>query len=505
MTSSGQTENPQKEINISDIFNFLKTSWQKTLIFGVFSLLVTLFIIAIAFFWLPKSEQLTLKVFLNLQNNSRYVAYPNGKTFNAEDILSPAVLRVVYNDNNLKDKIAFDKFCALFSLSGESLEKAKLEAAYREKLANKKNTILELSSLENEYKENLQKLDINSVLLAMTPTHKIDRIEAVRILNQIPKAWFNIYSKEEAKRFPDITTVNQIQAFRSNNNTDGWLITLDKCRISCKNMLTACKAMDELLAGKKVVLTSGDSLSDLEERLNTLLNHRISPLMLIVQENPSLLNSLDHIFLQGKIIDLEREIKSETEKFTGTVAAIKILFPGENSNTASKISAVPGEARVQQSLSLDGNLFSALTSLIADSQSLNYRAKYAEKALSHKIKIADCTAEKEYYMTLLGLKKRQLDVSKISTEHFNKVANAMFNELLVLCAKVNSFRDLIFKDYILPSSFYSTSGEVKTFSSFAIPFKRLACGLIVLVILVNVLLVAKNFYVAWSKGLLENK
>ena len=110
MTSSGQTENPQKEINISDIFNFLKISWQKTLIFGVFSLLVTLFIIAIAFFWLPKSEQLTLKVFLNLQNNSRYVAYPNGKTFNAEDILSPAVLRVVYNDNNLKDKIAFDKF-----------------------------------------------------------------------------------------------------------------------------------------------------------------------------------------------------------------------------------------------------------------------------------------------------------------------------------------------------------------------------------------------------------
>ena len=503
MTSSEQKENLQKEISFSDIFNFLKTTWQKTLICSAISLIVTLLVIAIAFFWLPKSEQLTLKVFLNLQNNSRYVAYPSGKIFNAEDILSPAVLRTVYNDNKLKGKIDFDDFCALFSLSGESLEKAKLEAAYREKLANKKNTVLELTSLENEYKENLQKLETNCVQLAMTPTIKISRSDAVRILNQVPKAWFNIYSREEAKRFPDIVTVNQIQMFRSNINTDGWLITLDKCRLACKSLQTACKEMDELLSGKKVTLVSGESLNDLEERLYTLLNHRISPLMLIVQDTPSLLNPLDQLFIQGKIMDLEKEIKAETEKFTGTVAAIKILYPGDNAVNA-KNAAAPGDAKVQQSLSLDGNLFTSLTSLITDSQSLQYRATYAEKALKHKIKIADYSAERDYYMTLLGLKKRQLEIAKMPVDQFGKICNTMFNELLLLSAKVNSFRDLIFRDYILPGSFYSTTGEVKNFSSFAVPFKRIACGLIVLVILLNVLVVVKNFYVAWSKGLLEN-
>lgn len=61
----------------------------------------------------------------------------------------------------------------------------------------------------------------------------------------------------------------------------------------------------------------------------------------------------------------------------------------------------------------------------------------------------------------------------------------MFSELSVLCRKVNEFRDLIFKEFVQNRSFFTTAGTVEKLSVFYIPFKRIAVGIILLVLLLN--------------------
>ena len=76
----------------------------------------------------------------------------------------------------------------------------------------------------------------------------------------------------------------------------------------------------------------------------------------------------------------------------------------------------------------------------------------------------------------------------------------MFSELSVLCRKVNEFRDLIFKEFVQNRSFFTTAGTVEKLSVFYIPFKRIAVGIILLVLLLNVVYAGNRFYKAYSNG-----
>ena len=499
---SDENTNAMPEIGFGEIITFLKKYCGRIIIFGLISVLVTAAIIGAAFFLLPKKEIYTSKINLLLQEKGKKLIYPSEKEFSANDIISIPVLRKVYENNKLNAKLKFDDFCQLFYLSGESMEKALLAASFKEKLNNKKLTVVELREIEREYEAALKNLDSSSVEIAMKPSFKFNRLEAVKLLNDIPAAWFAIFSRQEAKALPRFESVKQIKSLRETAAADGWLVTLDKARLACRNFQKGCEEMGEILAGQKVALPSGEYLEDLQEQLTSLEKNRISTVMMLVLTTPAWQTPLDKIFLQANVKELERQAAVEKSLYEANVAAINILHPTAAEGSKSAAAAAGKDSSL--TMNFDSNFFTSVSTLIRSSSSIRLRETYAQKALDCKEKLAALEAEKSYYSAML--KEMELPPSaalQIPQERFNKISGAMFDELLTLCAKTNEFRELVLKDYLLDKQFFTSTGEVLRNAQFYIPFKRVAAGLILLCIVLNLCCIGSRFYTALNKGELK--
>lgn len=499
---STEKENIQPEIGLNEIITFLKKYGIRITLFGVLTIVAALCVIAAAYFLLPRKSNYISTIFLQLQKNKNTMVYPSEKPFSANDIISTPVLREVYNNHKLNGKIKFEDFCALFSLSGIDIEKALLAAQFKDKLSSKKLSVVELKNLEEAYANALQQLESGSVNIAMTPTLRFTEHDTVQILNEIPKVWFDIYSKQEAKIFPQIDTVAQVQSLRKNVAIDGRITTLNKAKNICTKLQNACKELDEILNGRKVSLPSGEFLSDLQERLTVLNTLRIQPMFLIVKDFTGSQHSYETLSLKANLMEIEKNIKMEKTKYAATLAAINILHPAENIREM-KNAGTSGDKQTAMNVTLDNSFFSSLEVLIRKSNSIHRREQYADNALKIQEKLAELEAEKEHCLNLLAIQNKNDAVRLLTKEQFNALENVMFTELIDLCKKVNDFRDLIFKDHVQNRSFFTTTGSVLKLSSFYIPFKRIAAGLICLVLLLNVICAGKLFYTALSSGELK--
>ena len=501
--SSEQAQNLQTEIGFAEIMQFLKMYRGKIFVTGILSILATAVFILAAYFLIPKQSVLMSEITMQLQNGKNMrgqISYPSETPFSANDLLSPAVLRKVYEDNKLAEKIEFKDFCELFNLSQTNIKKAMVLAEFNSKLS-KKLTLVELSKIQDEYNKALQSLPQNIVGISMLPSLKLSKAESVKILNSIPVAWFDIYSKQEAKSFPVIETPQQIKALRAACETDGHLVFLDKSRLACKNLILACKELDEMMPGQKITLPSGELLADLNNSLDALNNYRINPLLLLTREIKSLQSPFDKIFLQANIIESEKQIKAEQSKLAGTLNALNILM---NKKSATAGSTVAGKVDSgSMTMNLDGNFFQELQNLIRRSENNYQKVRYAEQALKLEFQIATLNAEKDYYTTLEKHKADAKNSTQLSVDDFKKMEEAMFNELLNVSTKMNAFRDLIFKNQITRSKFFTVNGEVLEFKDFPVPFKRIALGVILLVVLGNILYAGKMFYEAYASGKLS--
>ena len=239
MAADVQGNNGIQIIGFTEIILFFKKFWGNILLFAFLTGLVTALIIGSVYQLTPRQSQYVATINLQLPRmGSQFITihYPSGKVFSAHDVISTPVLRKVYNDNNLEKRLSFANFCKLFSLSGSGMERYFLAASYRNKLADKKINVIQLRQIENEYERALRRLDNSNVSIAMVPTKIFGSQESVKILNEIPVAWFSIYSIQEAKNFPRVDSVLQVEALRKVSAVEGYLIALDKARTSCRKL-----------------------------------------------------------------------------------------------------------------------------------------------------------------------------------------------------------------------------------------------------------------------------
>lgn len=500
--SSEQVKDIQPEIGFSEIMQFLKKYWGRIFVTGILSILATTILILAAYFLIPKKSVLMSEITVQLQNGKKdqtQIVYPSETPFSANDLLSPAVLRKVYDENKLAEKIDFKSFCELFNLSQTNIKKALILAEFNSKLS-KKLSLVELNKIQDEYNKALQRLPQNIVGISMLPSFKLSKEESVKILNSIPVAWFDIYSKQDAKTFPVIETPQQLKALRAACATDGHLVFLDKTRIACKNLVRACQELDEMLPGQKITLPSGELLADFRNSLNALNNYRINPLLLLSREIKSLQTPFDKIFLKANISEYDKQIKAEQSKLTGTISTLNLLMNKEYKNTTApenKTNTAP------VTMNIDKDFFTSLQYLIRRSENNVQKIKYAEEILKLELLVATLVAEKDYYTTLANHKADEKNPSSLTVDEFKKMEEATFNELLNISTKMNEFRDLIFKNQITRNKFFTVNGEVLEFKDFPIPFKRVAVGIVLLVVLGNVLCAGKLFFEAYSSGKLS--
>lgn len=483
------------------IISFIKKYWRKIMLFSAFTFVITLLVIGILYYLLPKTDVYALQIGIQLADNDGKIVYPSLKIFSANDIISAPVMRKIYHDNKLEKKIKFNNFCKLFYVSGYNIEKAALAASYRGKLESKKLTVIELKELEREYQQLLRGLDTRSIEICMRNSSEFDTLEAVRLLNSVPMTWFELYSIQEAKVLPQFHTAAQVKELRSSLEIDGWLITLDKIRKLCQDLNAGCSAINEMLQGRQIALPTGEYLKELHVRLDALTRHRLGIIMQIVQLTPSYHYQFDQLYLNSNIVALDRRINAEKAKYAATVDAINIIHPA---STEVGRKGVAADQNGPVTLNLDGTFFNSVAELVRTASTIELREKYANIALEQKTALAELEEEKNYYMGILsqisGNNMRRFNISK---EQLQKIEQNLFAELFFLCTRLNEFKIMMMKDFRSSRQFFYTTGEVLKMSQFKVSFAKLTIGIVLIFLLINFIYAGRLFFVANSRGELK--
>ena len=350
-------------------------------------------------------------------------------------------------------------------------------------------------SIEEDYINAMNRLDTDTVGIAMAGSSFFSEQETIMLLQQVPETWFRVYSKIEPKVSRRIETVDYVNKVGAAVSTDGWLISLDRARVICEDLCDSCDDyLNSLARGKKIALPSGETIELLRAKLDDLRKNRIDPLLLLASENPNCQTPLDTVFIKSRILFLENKIHELQEKYNALTTAINIL-QSDNPSTAKNQPAVSGKEE-SLSLTIDSSFIVAISDLVMKSQSIDLRKKYADEAIQCKEEVVHLESEKNYYLSFLQATPHTDGKDMLPQEQFDKLSKAMFAELLDVCKKLNEMETLVLEDYYNSSVFFTASGETEKKVSPFIPFIYITFGMIALMFAIDFGYIGFEFYMS---------
>ena len=478
----------EKLITPAYIFDFLKRKRHRILFTAIISFCVLFLICLLALLLLPSDRVFSqkIRIQLNSTNNGSTITYPSGKTFNQLDIISPAVLKQVYTDQNLASVIPFDKFQNLFSVVSYSQKLALLDADFDQKLARRNLSVVDLNRLEAAYNRQLEALDKSTYRINMEPSIQLTNEKSVQILSAIPQTWMNLYRKMEGRKLPqtDFDT-NFEKKLRSELQTSR-LIALDRAAYYNDQLLKLCSTLQPLLGNRNISLASGEYLSDLVESLHCIRKYQLDLLRQMILTSSNLRSDLDLYFIKSQIQYLQQELTSRQAQYDSVGKSLSIVQAPVRSAAAAKNDGVP------QQVSLDSTVFAQIADLVRSDASNETRRKLADLNVTLGQDIARLQARLLYYQQILGDLERSKNTAG-NVELFNQEFVKMVNNLVATSAKISSFKQLLTKDYLSNLEFYSPTSQVSLLKARLVSPLKLIVFTFGIWVLFNLLLIAIDF------------
>lgn len=474
----------ESSVDLMEVFAFLRSNRKHFLAVSGGSLVIALLVGAAIFCFCPRTSIYSGNVNILLEKNKDQYLYPSAKPFSSADLLSRPVLKKVYEDCALQKTVSFGDFQKSFFIAQSNSKLASLDAQYREKLNRKNITLVEIAKLERMYREEAERLQSSQLTIAMVAKFPVGRQQAARIVNAIPQAWYEIYSKLEAQRYPQMDAVSQMQELQKLVGKESQLILLEKSRQFCLSLIKMCDFLNNMLQGKNISLPTGEFLGDIRDRLVSLDRYQISVLRQYVLTHPQYQGAFDRIFLDSSLQNIEFELFLQKTKYEGVLNAINVLNAPLQSRAAGTNTA-SGETP-QMTLQLDNNVFSSIAELIRKDQTNVLRREYAEQAMISKDACAELEAEKmrcQQLIKLLG--KKTADDASVKPEIFYGQMRNMFNDLFALGNKMTQFRDKIVNEFVSSRQFCAVDKDVRLISEPSFPIFRICVGVFVLWLLLN--------------------
>lgn len=486
-----EQEKINTELTLADIGEFVKFYWLKGLILGVFSLIVISAVFILAYFYLPSSEFYNRDIMLQLQRtiprntqtttpqfSTELFCYPNLEPFVNTDLISTPVLKAVYERNNLKSKVNFSDFSKAFAISDFNAECAKIEATYRKKLAAKNLSIADINDIEKNYREELAKIPSNRLTVSIEKLPGISAQEMTKIINEIPREWYRIYSETEAEVLPQMPSV---QLLKKLDNRYGLLAALEKIRAYTNQFEDVIEEMNKLISSRNITIKSGKTLGDLLADIKNIRQFQLAVMKQILLGTPSLKSDLDMFYLREKEIETEHELDKIESQVSAIVSALEIL---SSKHTATDSKGAEKSSSGTTQIMLSSAFINDITSLIRNDVNNSVRLTLSQQMMHYKTLAADLRAEKNY---LEKMRKNYTETTalKNNTANYNKLFAECLNELKNITSQINEFKKLITEEYSAERRFYVNLGTVKVDRNILIPPQKLAIGLIALWILLN--------------------
>ena len=479
----------EKLITPAYIFDFLKRKRHRILFTAVISFCALFLIGLLVLLALPSNRVFSQKIRILLpgSDNGAAIIYPSGKLFNQLDIISPAVLKQVYTDQNLASVIPFDKFQNLFSVVSYSRKLALLDAEFDQKLARRNLSVVDLNRLEAAYNRQLEVLDKSTYRINMEPSIQLTNEKSVQILSAIPQTWMNLYRKMEGCKLPqtDFDT-NFEKKLRSELQTSR-LIALDRAAYYNDQLLKLCSTLQPLLGNRNISLASGEYLSDLVESLHSIRKYQLDLLRQMILTSSNLRSDLDLYFIKSQIQYLQQELTSRQAQYDSVGKSLSIVQAPVRSAAAAKNDGVP------QQVSLDSTVFAQIADLVRSDASNETRRKLTDLNVTLGQDIARLQARLLYYQQILGDLERSKNTAG-NVELFNQEFVKMMNNLIATCAKISSFKQLLTRDYLSSLEFfYSPISQVSLQKARLLSPLKLVVFTFGIWVLFNLLLIAIDF------------
>lgn len=478
----------EKLITPAYIFDFLKRKRHRILFTAIISFCVLFLICLLALLLLPSDRVFSqkIRIQLNSTNNGSTITYPSGKTFNQLDIISPAVLKQVYTDQNLASVIPFDKFQNLFSIVSYSRKLALLDADFDQKLAKRNLSVVDLNRLEASYNKKLAALDKSTYRINMEPSIHLTNEKSVQILAAIPQTWMTLYRKMEGDKLPQTDFDTNFEKKLRTELQTSRLIALDRATYYNDQLLKLCGTLQPLLENRNISLASGEYLSDLVESLHCIRKYQLDLLRQMILTSSNLRSDLDLYFIKSQIQYLQQELTSRQAQYDSIGKLLSIVQAPVRSAAAAKNDGVP------QQVSLDSTVFAQIADLVRSDASNETRRKLADLNVTLGQDIARLQARLLYYQQILGDLERSKNTAG-NVELFNQEFVKMVNNLIATSAKISNFKQLLTRDYLSSLEFYSPISQVSLQKARLLSPLKLVVFTFGIWVLFNLLLIAIDF------------
>lgn len=486
---NSENENFDEGISLSQLLDFTKKNWLKTTLRIVISLFFTLVLFALLYALLPSQKVFTRNIGLKLQKKGETFIYPSGKDYVDADLISQVVLRKVYEKNNLENRVDFQDFAESFYISDFTLEQAAVEAAYRAGLARKNLQVADIQNLKLQYESDMAKIPRNWRSVSMKKLFPLTKVEQVKIINEVPAVWFEIYSQLESVSLPQIPVLNRIADLK--NRHQGTLATLEISRSYILRLSALAADLDKLSDGREIKLKSGESLSELQNQISLLSDYQLPLLYQYFYSTAVLKSRLDHLFIRGRLDALDRELTYNKVQQTSIEKALDVVAPLQSMTGSGN-----GRSKAENTgnLQIDNSFLLYLAQMIKNDYTNVIRGKIGSELLENKKVIARLETEKFYHERLEKNYLTQKNaVSNDSIKEFNVLFEQFLKDLASSTLKLSSMRDLLNSDYMANRTFYVSNGSVLFHKSSLVPPVKLLLGLFALFAIYNAAALVLDF------------
>ena len=492
-----RTKMNDNELTLTDILLYIKRFFVKIMARGIVTIVLILAVALLVWLLLPyKMRYYTeLENTLTKTSDDTYV-YPNKRAFNTSDVISPVVLRSIYNQVKLEDKIPYTDFASLFYIDNSSLKQARLDAEYEAKLNKKNLNTVSLNLLEEEYNLKKSKLTNNIFRVNMNTHPALSKSDCIQILALVPKTWFRIYSKTEAAILPKVELDTWKKDYtESMKAKDGNLVILEKARIYNEQLMACCKSLNYMSDGKNITIDSGEYLEDIMLKLEHIQKFQISVYSQFVIMSSQLFTHYDKIFLVRSLKETNRRLMQIEENIEHSVRALEMLNATTPVKNASETVSKNNNSSTVN-LEFNGSILSQITELVRNDVTNNIRQDIAKQVLAYGNQKALLTAEGKYIQDLLleANKKKEPGKEFYTVAEFRNKLTALQDTLLDTAQKILKFRTKITEEYLSSRSFYKqASKHIKIHKEYAVPITKIVLALLAIGVICNIGIICWEF------------
>ncbi len=484
-----------KGLNPEIVIRFIKCNIVKIFIYAAITLIVCFLIGIFIYFIAPSRNYFSQRIELTLPIEGNVFRYPNGKAFNYTDITSPAVLKKVYKNNNLDNILPYSEFAELIGIGAYSTKRALLDADFSSKLSKRNLSATDIKNIEIEYNDSLQRLRHNTYDVMMLQG-KIPAKTAVKVLNEIPQAWFEVFRVQESQNLP-MTSIDEALVKQLKTKLDiSYLIAIDQFGSYLYQLQRLNEYLGKLVNNRRISLPTGEYYEDINTMLHNLRIYNLGLLTQTILNSKELRGELDITYLQSRIYNLEltvNKLKMEQTNLFKSFEMVQVKGGSINVQAGKE----PTEATA---INFDSSIFGQLAELYNRDATNAIRREIAEQNITLGQELAQQESSLVKYQNMLKAIQSSA-TTQGSREKFVVMFNQMLDEAQVLSSKINMLKQMLIGEYYLSTTFYSNIGDSCMIKDHLVSPKKLGVVLLAVWVLLNALYVAILVSKDYSKAI----